>query len=124
MRIKNGYYCIVRRFPIRLLLCDLDLSIFPRKTRFPHPYGITLNAKATFGEGCLIRQNVTIGYRWKTDGSEKGADIGNNVRFESGCIVLGPVTIGDNAVIGAGAVVLYDVPPGCVAVGNPARILN
>lgn len=124
MRIKNLYYCLRHRFPLRLLLCDLDLSIFPPGTYFAHPYGVTLNTRASFGKNCLIRQNVTVGYRWKTDGSEQGATIGNNVRLEAGCIVLGPVTIGDGAIVGAGAVVLNDVPAGAVAVGNPARVVK
>ena len=124
LRAKNVYYCLARKFPMRLLLCDLDLSIFPQSTYFAHPYGVTLNARARFGENCLIRQNVTVGYRWKTDGSECGARIGNNVRLEAGCIVLGPVLIGDGAIVGAGAVVLHDVPAGAVVVGNPARVVG
>ena len=123
MRLKNAYYCIKCKFPLRLLLCDLDLSIFHKSTFFAHPYGVTLNTKATFGYNCLIRQNVTVGYRWKTDGSEQGAKIGDNVRLEAGCTVLGPIIIGDWAIIGAGAVVLNDVPSGATVVGTPARVV-
>ena len=50
--------------------------------------------------------------------------IGNNVWIgESACVLAG-VTIGDGAVIGAGAVVTRDVPPRCVAAGNPARVIR
>lgn len=63
-----------------------------------------------------------MGNRWTNDGSEQGAIIGNRVTFSVGCTILGPVSIGDCAVIGAGAVVLHDVPPGATVVGNPARI--
>ena len=124
MRARNLCYCLTRHFPLRLLLCDLDLSTVPRGTYFAHPYGVTLNVAAKWGWGCVIRQNATVGYRWRFDGSESGAVIGDGVRLEAGCTVLGPVTIGDGAIIGAGAVVLQDVPPRCVAVGNPARILS
>lgn len=48
----------------------------------------------------------------------------DEVRLEAGCTVLGPVYLGDRAVIGAGAVVLQDVPPGRVAIGNPARVIR
>jgi serine O-acetyltransferase len=49
--------------------------------------------------------------------------IGNRVDLGAGAKILGPVTIGDDAVIGANAVVLCDVPAGALAVGIPARIL-
>lgn len=124
MRFKNLYYCIVRRFPLRLVLYDLDLTNVPRGTAFAHPYGVTINGKTRWGKGVIVRQNVTIGYRRRYDGSEDGATIGNNVHLCAGCTVLGPVHIGDRAVIGAGAVVLQDVPAGAVAVGNPARIVQ
>jgi maltose O-acetyltransferase len=48
--------------------------------------------------------------------------IGSNVWIGSGAIILPGVTIGDHAVIGAGSVVTRDVPPGAIAVGNPARL--
>jgi len=123
MRLSNLYYCIVRHFPFRLLWYDLDLAGIPRGTYFGHPYGVTLNTNATWGSGCVVRQNVTVGNRWTNDGTEPGAVIGNRVYLGAGSIILGPVTIGDDAVIGAGAVVLQDVPAGAVAVGNPARIV-
>ena len=48
--------------------------------------------------------------------------IGSNVWIGSGAIILPGVSIGDDAVIGAGSVVTRDVPPGATAVGNPARV--
>lgn len=50
--------------------------------------------------------------------------IGNDVWLGGGVTVLGGVTIGDRAVIGAGSVVTKDVPPDCIAVGNPCRVLR
>ena len=50
--------------------------------------------------------------------------IGNHVWIGVGAIVLKGVTIGDGAVIAAGAVVTHDVPPGCMAAGNPARVIR
>ena len=50
--------------------------------------------------------------------------IGNNVWIGGGAIILSGVTIGDDCVIGAGSVVKRDLPPGAVAVGNPARVIR
>jgi len=49
--------------------------------------------------------------------------VGNNVRIGSNATIL-PVKIGDNSIIGAGAVVTKDVPPNCIVAGNPAKIIR
>lgn len=50
--------------------------------------------------------------------------IGKNVWITTRCIVLGGVTIGDNSIIGAGSVVTKDIPPDCLAAGNPAKVVK
>ena len=50
--------------------------------------------------------------------------IGDNVWLGGGVTVLPGVTVGENTVVGAGAVVIHDLPPDVVAVGNPARIVK
>ena len=85
----------------------------------PHPNGIVIHPRSTIGPNCLIYQQVTIG-----EGSREGLPrIGGHVDNGAGAKILGGVTIGDHARIGANAVVLQDVPPGASAVGIPARIL-
>ena len=83
-------------------------------------YGCIVAAEK-IGENFWINPCVTIGYK-----DDKGGlpCIGNNVYVGTGAKVLGPVTIGDNAVIGANAVVLKDVPPNCTVAGLPARIIK
>ena len=71
------------------------------------------------GKGVLVRQGVTVGNNGK---SLRGPRIGNNVQFGAHSIVIGDITIGDHAVIGAGAVVTKDVPPGATVVGYRATI--
>jgi maltose O-acetyltransferase len=66
-----------------------------------------------------LRQNR----REKWEGA-KPITIGNNVWLDGGVIVCPGVTIGDNTVVGAGAVVIRDLPANVVAVGNPARIIR
>ncbi|MCJ7826813.1 MAG: sugar O-acetyltransferase [Demequinaceae bacterium] len=56
--------------------------------------------------------------------SAKPIVIGNNVWLGGGVIVLGGVTIGENSIIGAGAVVTKDIPANVIAVGNPARVIR
>jgi putative colanic acid biosynthesis acetyltransferase WcaB len=86
-----------------------------------HSLGIVINEHATIGDGCMLRQGVTIGNKLGGDGESAAPTIGNRVEFGAGAIVIGNITVGDNAVIGAGAVVTHDVAPGSVVVGNPAR---
>jgi serine O-acetyltransferase len=85
-----------------------------------HFGGIIVSGYAKFGDNCRIRNGVTIGLR-RID--EKAAPvIGHNVDIGAGAKLLGPITIGDNAIIGANAVVLCDVPAGSIAVGVPATV--
>ena len=77
----------------------------------------TLIAAESIGENCWINQQVTIGY----NGTDRPPIIGNNVMITCGAKVLGPITVGDNVVIGANAVVIRDVEPGAVMGGVPAK---
>lgn len=104
----NAYWCVKKRFSLRLLLCDVNCREIPKSTRFGHPYGITIRDGTRFGKNCTVRSNVTIGQKSTEEGR---AVIGNNVQIGAGAIILGPVHIGDNAIIAAGSVVLTDVPP-------------
>lgn len=72
------------------------------------------------GKNCTIFQCVTIG-SIKGEGAPK---IGDNVVISSGAKVIGRVTIGNNVMIGANAVVVHDLPDNAVAGGVPAKILN
>jgi serine O-acetyltransferase len=88
-----------------------------------HFGSIIIHAEATLGNSVRLRQGVTIG--------NKSAEmplavpvIGNRVDIGAGAKILGPIVIGDDAVIGANAVVIRDVPAGALAVGVPARIIT
>ncbi|SEH43948.1 serine O-acetyltransferase [Halobacillus karajensis] len=89
--------------------------------------GTVINKKTKIGKNTLIMHHVTIGGNMgKTsyNGKEEitAPIIGDNVICGVGAKVLGPITIGNSAKIGAGAVVLQDVPENCIAVGIPAKI--
>jgi serine O-acetyltransferase len=92
-----------------------------RRVRVWHHGGIIIGARA-IGNDVHIRQNTTIGVAqtFRDDDLpiiEDGADIG------CGASILGPVVVGAGAKLGANAVVLYDIPPGATAMGNPAQVL-
>lgn len=81
-----------------------------------HPNGIVIHPGAELGPNCMLFQQVTIG-----SGPKPGVPrLGGHVDVGAGAKILGGVVIGDHCVIGANAVVIDDVPDGCVAVGVPA----
>ena len=84
-----------------------------------HSSGVVINGAVRGGDGILIEHQVTIG-------AERRASpvIGNGVFFGAGAKIIGAVTIGDGARIGANAVVVDDVPAHATAVGVPARIVG
>ncbi len=82
----------------------------------PHPNGIVFHPDVEIGPNCLVFQQVTLG----TNG--KGLPhIGGHVDIGAGAKILGPITIGDHARIGANAVVTCDVGLGITVVGIPAK---
>ena len=98
---------------------EIDGGLF-----LPHTVGTVIGA-ASIGRNCTIMQGVTLG-ALESDLAFKPATrpvIGNDVVIGSGAKVLGGITVGDHAKIGANAVVLSDVPAYALAVGVPARIL-
>lgn len=100
------------------LPCETQLG---RRVRIDHFSDIIISGDAVIGDDVIIRNGVTIGLR-RTE--ERGAPIiGNRVDIGAGAKILGKITIGDDVVIGANAVVLKDVPSHSLAVGVPARIL-
>ena len=88
---------------------------------FYHSVGIVINERVTIGDGCIIRHGVTIGNKLGKDGESDPPTVGQRVEFGAGAVVIGNISIGDDAKIGAGAVVTRDVNQGAVVVGNPAR---
>jgi serine O-acetyltransferase len=106
------------------ILTGIDLPCETRigqRLKFEHFGGIIISGDTVLGDDVVVRNGVTIGLR-RT--AEPGSPvIGNRVDIGTGAKLLGAITIGDDAVIGANAVVLCDVPAGALAVGIPARII-
>ena len=94
-----------------------------RRLVIDHGMGVVIGETAEIGDDCLIYQCVTLGGTGK-DVGKRHPTLGNNVMVGSGAKVLGPFTVGSGSKIGAGAVVLKEVPPNCTVVGNPGRIVR
>jgi serine O-acetyltransferase len=92
-----------------------------RRVVFEHQGAVVIHPCAVIGDDCVIRHGVTLGVRH--DGVQEAPVLGRRVSVGAGAKILGPVFVGDDARIGANAVVLCDVPAGATAVGVPARIL-
>lgn len=105
------------------VMTGIDLPCEARVGRnfiIDHFGGIIVSGYACFGDDCRIRDGVTIGLKRVKDPC--APRIGNNVEIGTGAKLLGRITVGDNVVIGANAVVLTDVPSNSVAMGVPAVI--
>lgn len=88
-----------------------------------HGHGIVIGETAEVGTGTVIYQGCTLGGTGKEKG-KRHPTIGENCIISAGAKVLGNITVGDGAKIGAGAVVLRDVPPKATVVGVPARVVK
>ena len=83
--------------------------------------GVVLHARCKVGNNVDIGTNVTIGGR---SGNYEVPIIGNNVYIATGAKILGPIKVGNNATIGANAVVINDVPENAIMAGVPAKLLK
>jgi serine O-acetyltransferase len=87
-----------------------------------HGVGVVIGETAEVGDGCTIYQGVTLGGTSLLR-TKRHPTLGKNVTVGSGAAVLGAITVGDGARIGANSVVVKDVPPNATVVGIPGRVV-
>jgi len=92
-----------------------------RRLFIDHGMGVVIGETAEVGDDVLIYKGVLLGGT-SLKKEKRHPTIGNNVVLGSNAIVLGAITVGDNARVGAASVVTHDVPANATAVGVPARI--
>nr|WP_232826119.1 serine O-acetyltransferase [Cyanothece sp. BG0011] len=88
-----------------------------------HGMGVVIGETAIIGDDCLIYQNVTLGGTGKESG-KRHPTVGDSVIVGAGAKVLGNIEIGNHVRIGAGSIVLNDVPHDCTVVGVPGRVIS
>ncbi len=96
-------------------------AVVGRRLRIEHSFDIVVSGDAVLGDDVVLRNGVTIGLRH--EGKRGSPVIGNRVDIGAGAKILGSIHIGDDVSIGANAVVIRDVPAGCIAVGVPAKVI-
>ena len=88
-----------------------------------HGNGVIIGETTIIGDNVTLYQGVTLGGTGKEQG-KRHPTIGNNVMISTGAKILGSFKIGDNSKIGAGSVVLKEVPPGSTVVGVPGHVVK
>lgn len=93
-----------------------------RRFFIDHGMGVVIGETCEIGDDCIIYQGVTLGGTGKEKG-KRHPTLGNNVLVATGAKVLGSITLGDNSKVGAGSVVLKDVPQNATVVGIPGKVV-
>ena len=88
-----------------------------------HGSGVIIGETTVIGDNVTLYQGVTLGGTGKEKG-KRHPTLEDNVMVSAGAKILGSFTIGENSKIGAGSVVLEEVPPNCTVVGVPGRIVR
>ncbi len=101
-----------------------DSTVIGRRVRIAHHVGLVLGSAAVIGDDVVLRQNVTLGRLRPEEAPNDQPRVGNGVSIGAGPILVGPISIGDGARVGPGAVVFTDVPAGATVVAPPARIIE
>jgi serine O-acetyltransferase len=124
---RKGYYFIARAVS-QAARSSTGIEIHPaaqigKRLFIDHGSAVVIGETAEIGDDCTIYQGVTLGGTGKHSG-KRHPTIGNNVMVGAGAKVLGPIKVGDNSKIAAGAVVLKDIPENSTAVGIPAKVVR
>jgi serine O-acetyltransferase len=122
------------RAPLRLLVGFFaffvrnfyGIELYPtaeigRRLGIVHQHGIVIHKRTVIGDDCLIRQGVTIGIR---DAEAMPPRLGDRVKVGAGAVLAGPISIGDDVVIGPNTVVMTSVPAGSMVTAPPSRIMT
>ncbi|MDD3174175.1 MAG: serine O-acetyltransferase [Herbinix sp.] len=124
---KKHHYFLARWYSQRTVR-KTGIEIHPGATIgkglfIDHGHGVVIGETAIVGDNVTLYQGVTLGGTGKEQG-KRHPTVGNNVMISAGAKILGSFTIGENSKIGAGSVVLSEVPPNSTVVGVPGRVVK
>lgn len=124
---KNKFYFLARLIShVSRFLTGIEIhpgAKIGKRVFIDHGMGVVIGETAEIGDDVLMYQGVVLG-GVSLERKKRHPTIGNNVVIGAGAILLGPIRIGDGAKIGAGSVVVKDVPPASTVVGVPGRIVE
>ena len=132
---RIGHWFNEKKIPIvpfifnKLSIILTGVDIDPRAKIGPgllivHGVGIVIHHSSIVGDNLLILHGVTLGFKDYLSLDAKAPTLGNNVTLSAGAKILGNITIEDNVLIGANAVVTESIPANSVAVGIPAKVVK
>jgi serine O-acetyltransferase len=124
---KNHHYLLARWYSQRTVR-KTGIEIHPGATIgkglfIDHGHGVVIGETAIVGDNVTLYQGVTLGGTGKEHG-KRHPTVGDNVMISAGAKILGSFTVGANSKIGAGSVVLSEVPPNSTVVGVPGRVVK
>jgi len=125
--LSNAGLCTLARWGSQCARFLTGIEIHPgavigRRFFIDHGMGVVIGETSVIGDDVTLFQGVTLGGTGKKSG-KRHPDLGNGVSVGVGASVLGDILVGDNSKVGAGAVVIYEVPPNCTVVGVPGKIV-
>jgi putative colanic acid biosynthesis acetyltransferase WcaB len=90
-----------------------------------HGQGLVVNDGTVIGKYCTLRNGCTIGIKKDSAGVKSKAPVlGDRVDMGANTVIIGPIEIGSNVMIGAGSIVVKSIPSNSVVVGNPAQVIK
>lgn len=124
---KNGHYFLARWISQRAVR-KTGIEIHPgavigENFFIDHGNGVIIGETAVVGNNVTLYQGVTLGGTGKEHG-KRHPTIGDNVMISAGAKIIGSFKVGENSKVGAGSVVIEEVPPNCTVVGVPGRVVR